>query len=362
MDTSDPQISFDAQGRCNHCTEFLDRTARRIFREDEGRRRLEAVVAKIRKRSKGNPYDSVVGVSGGVDSCYAAYVAVSFGLRPLVVHMDNGWNSDIAVRNIKTLTERLGLDYRSFVLDWEEFRDLQLAFLKASVPEIETPTDMAIPAALHRAAAEVGVRTIVSGGNFATEGILPKAWHYNAKDVRYLKAVHRRFGTRPLRTFPTFGFLTEAYYKFVKGIRFLYILNYVPYRRKEAEAFLRREMGWRPYGGKHHESRITGFLHSYLLPVKFGIDYRRATFSTQILTGEIAREAALEALSQPPYDPERIEVEKEYLAKKFGISLEELEAIVREPPKTYRDYPNAERYLERLYRVYRRWFAGAGSS
>ncbi len=193
-------------------------------------------------------------------------------------------------------------------------------------------------------------------GNYATEGILPRAWHYNAKDVRFLKAVHRRFGSGKLRTFPTFGFVKEAYYKFFKGIRLVYVLNLVPYSKKEAMKKLQEELGWEYYGGKHYESKITGFVQSYILPVKFQIDYRRATLSSQICAGEITREEALEILKRPPFDAARVPEEKVYVAKKFGITLEEMDAILAAPPRTHRDYPNNERRLELLYRAYRRFF------
>jgi hypothetical protein len=270
--------------------------------------------------------------------------------------MDNGWNSTAAVTNIKNLAKKLDLDYQSYVLDWDEFRDVQLAFFRASVPEIETPTDMAIPAALHAAAAQHGVRFIISGGNFATEGILPKSWHYDAKDLRYLRAIAGTFGSRRLSTFPTFGFRTEAYYKLVKRMRFVYLLNHVPYSKKEATRTLDSLIGWTSYGGKHHESRITGFVQSYVLPTKFNIDYRRATLSTQICVGEATRGEALKELERPPYDPELAEREKAYVAKKLGVSPEEFEAILARPARTYRDYPNSQRWLEFVYEIYRRYF------
>jgi hypothetical protein len=271
--------------------------------------------------------------------------------------MDNGWDSDTAVKNIKHVAARLGIDYQSYVLDWDEFKDLQLSFLKASVVEIETPTDMAIPATLHRVAAENRVKFIISGGNYATEGILPKSWHYDAKDVRYLKAIHGRFGTRRLSSFPTFGYWSEAYFKLIKGIRSVYVLNHVSYSKAEAVKCLENELGWKNYGGKHHESRITAFVHSYVLPVKFSIDYRRATLSTQICAGQVSREDALEQLRLSPFDPATIDGDKEYIAKKFEITRGELERILALPPRSYRDYPNNQHFLEALYRTYRRFFS-----
>jgi N-acetyl sugar amidotransferase len=356
MSDTDPDISFDTEGRCNHCTDYLDRLANLTYEPTRSEPELAAIVDRIKASGRGKDYDCVMGVSGGVDSCYVAYVAKSLGLRPLAVHMDNGWDSDIAARNIKNVAKSLGIEYQSVVLDWEEFRDLQLAFLRASVPEVETPTDIAIPAAVHRVAAEHGVKFILSGGNYATEGILPRSWHYDAKDVRFLKAVHRRYGSGKLGSFPTFGFVKESYYKFVKGIRFVYILNLVPYSKSEAMAKL-KELGWEDYGGKHRESMITEFVQSYLLPVKFQIDYRRATLSSQICAGEVTREEALEILKTPPFDADRVRQEKVYVVKKFGISQEEMEAIITAPPKTHRDYPNNERFLQFVYETYRRFFS-----
>jgi N-acetyl sugar amidotransferase len=356
MSTTDPDITFDAEGRCNHCTDYFERMANLTYRPGVSDRELEVVVDRIKAAGRGKEYDCVMGMSGGIDSSYAVYVAKNLGLRPLAVHMDNGWDSDTAARNIKNVARTLGVDYQSVVLDWEEFRDLQLSFLRASVPEIETPTDIAIPAALHRIAAENGVKFILMGGNYVTEGILPRAWHYNAKDVRFLRAVHKRFGSRKLRSFPTFGFVKEIYYKFFKGIRLVYVLNLVPYSKSDAMKKL-QELGWEYYGGKHYESTITGFVQSYLLPVKFHIDYRRATLSSQICAGEITRDEALEILKTPPFDAARAREEKAYVAKKFGITLEEMEAILAAPPRTHRDYPNSERLLEPLYGAYRRLFA-----
>lgn len=356
MDTSDPDITFSALGQCNHCTNYFDRIARLTYQGERSDRDLEVVAEMIRRAGKGRDYDCVVGISGGVDSCYSAYVIKQIGLRPLAVHMDNGWNSDTAVKNIKRVAEGLGIDYQSYVLNWDEFRDIQLAFLRASVPEVETPTDVAIPAALHRIAADNGVKYVISGGNYATEGILPVAWHYNAKDMKFFRAIHGRFGKMRLKTFPAFDYWDEMYYKFIKGIRIIYILNYVPYSKVAAMKVLQNEFGWLDHGGKHFESRITGFLHSYILPVKFGIDYRRATLSTQICAGDVTRDEALAVLAVPPFKQEQVPREMEYLAKKFEISPAELEEILARPPRSHRDYPNDQRKLEFIYSFYRRYF------
>ena len=354
MDTNDPDIIFDENGYCNHCTDYIEKTSKRIYQGTISDLQFEQLIEKIKRSGRNHDYDCVIGISGGVDSLYTAFIAKKMGLRVLCVHMDNGWNSELATHNIEKILKKLDMELVTEVLDWEEFRDLQLSFLKASVPEAETPTDIAIPAVLHKVAAKYNIRYILSGGNFATEGILPKSWHYDAKDVKYLKAVHKKFGTKKLRSFPTFGFQKEMYYKFIKGIRMVYPLNYVPYNKKEAIKILEQELGWKNYGGKHHESLYTKFIQSYLLYEKFGIDYRRATYSTQICAGEITREDALHELCEKPYDPVKLEDEKEYISKKLSISCVELEKIIALPPKSFKDYPNNQKILEFIYNIYRK--------
>jgi len=354
MDTSDSEILFDEQGFCNHCTEYFENTYKRTYQGNQGSKKLEQIIAKIKLAGRDKAHDCVLGISGGIDSCYTASILKKLEVRTLAVHLDNGWDSETSVANIKYIISKLGIDYQSFVLDWEEFKDLQLSFLRASVPEAETPTDIAIPAVMHKVAAEHNIKYIISGGNFATEGILPKSWHYDAKDVKYLKSIHKIFSKKKIESFPTFGFQKEMYYKFVKGIRTVYLLNYVPYSKKEAMKVLEEELSWKYYGGKHYESKYTGFIQSYVLPKKFNIDYRIATLSTQICAGEIKREEALAELNNPPYDPIKAEEEKEYICKKLDISTEEFNDIMNMPPKSFRNYPNSKEMLEFIYRVYRK--------
>lgn len=356
MDTTDPIISFDDKGQCNHCTEFIEKRSHYKYKGAESDRELERWITDMKAAGKGKEFDCVVGLSGGIDSSYAAYIARQHGLRVLAVHLDNGWNSEEAVMNIKNIAKKLKVEYESYVLDWEEFKDLQLAFLKASVPEADTPTDIAILSALHKVAAQYGIKHIISGGNFATEGILPKHWHYNAKDLTYFNHIFKKFGKGKLRKFPTFGFRSEMYYKFVKGIKMVYMLNYVPFDKDEAMKLLEKELDWKYYGGKHYESKYTGFIQSYYLFEKFGIDYRRATFSSQICVGAIDRAKALEELKSKPYNDEKVKEEKKYIAKKLGVSLEEFEKILALPPHWYSDYPNDEKRLSFIYDTYRRLF------
>jgi N-acetyl sugar amidotransferase len=356
MDTTDPQITFDSTGRCCHCTQYLERRAKHSYRGKESEDALHRLLENIARAGRGKKYDCVIGVSGGVDSSYLAYIIKQHGLRPLAVHMDNGWNSEKAVVNIKNIARKLGIDYESYVLNWEEFKNLQLAFLKASVPEAETPTDVAIPAALHSVAARHGIKYILSGGNLATEGILPKSWHYDVRDLKYFNYILDTFGSRRPKTFPTFGYRTEIFYKVVQGMWMVYPLNYVRFIKNEAIQLLKEKFDWKPHGGKHHESTYTKFIQSYYLYEKFKIDYRRATFSTQICTGEIDRDQAVEQLKYRPYKAEEIDEDKHYIAKKLGIQKEELQQILCLPARWYWEYPNDERRLGFMYDTYRTIF------
>ena len=358
MDTSDPEITFDEKGNCNHCDDFFKEYKDKIYHGEESDRQLEIIVNKIKQAKGKNKYDCLVGMSGGVDSSYVAYKAVQLGLNPLAVHVDTGWDSEESVNNIKNVCNKLNIDYQSYVLNWEEFKDIQLSILKSSIVEVEIPTDVAVIGATHKIASENNIKFNISGGNLATEGILPYLWFYDPKDLKLLKSIQKRFGKNNLKTFPTFDYKKEIYYKLIRRIRLIYLLNYLPYSKEDAIKTLENEVNWKNYGGKHHESVYTRFVQSYFQPVKFNLDYRRATFSTQICTGEITREYALEELRKKSYDPEKIEAEKEYIAKKLGITLKEFEEILNSPPKSYKDYPNNEKKLKFLYGVYKRYFSG----
>ncbi|MES2799085.1 MAG: N-acetyl sugar amidotransferase [Bacteroidota bacterium] len=356
MDTSDPEITFDSSGNCSHCNDFLLRRIHHKYQGEATDESFQQLITAIKRDGKGKKYDCIIGISGGIDSSYVALVAKQNGLRILGVHVDNGWNSDLAVQNIRNIVQKLDIEYQTFVLDWKEFKDLQLAFLKASVPEAETPTDIAMLGALHQIAEQHGVKYIISGGNFATEGILPAAWHYNAKDMRYLNYIQKTFGKLKLRKFPKFGVLQETYYKLVKRTKMVYLLNYIDYAKEQAMITLEQELAWKYYGGKHYESKYTGFIQSYYLFEKFGIDYRRATLSSQILTKEISREAAIEQVKPLPYKLEVVAEEKKYIAKKLGVSIDEFEEILKRPAKWYWDYPNSKGQLNFIYNTYRRIF------
>jgi N-acetyl sugar amidotransferase len=356
MDTSDPEIEFDEEGVCNHCKACLRRWEELKKQKKAGPENLGEIIGKIRKAGRKKKYDVILGISGGVDSCYTAYLLYTLNIRTLLVHLDNGWDSVSAIENIQAVAARFQFDYESYVLDWAEFRAIQLAFLKASVVEAETPTDVAIISILHKVAAKHGVKYIISGTNMISESILPKLWHYNAKDLKYFRYILKMFGACKARRFPTFGYWQEAYYKFIKGIKIIYLLNYVSVTRTEMIRVL-DGIGLRNYGTKHHESQYTKFIQSYLLPKKFNLDYRKATLSSEICSGLISRECALQILQCPPYAEQEVEPQKQYIAKKLGLTTEELNNIIALPGKYYYEYPNDEKKLKRIYHLYQRFFA-----
>jgi N-acetyl sugar amidotransferase len=367
MDTSDPDIRFDGQGVCGYCR-LMDRKAERyVLPEAEREERLAALVREIREEGKTRPYDCVIGVSGGIDSTYVAFLVKQAGLRPLAVHLDNGWDTEISVNNIHNALEILNIDLKTVVLDWEEFRDLQLAFLRASTPDGEIPTDHAIYAVLRKTAAEQGVRTIIDGVNYSSETIMPPSWSQGYSDWGYIRLLHRKYGTVPLRTYPHYTFWNLFYYKRILRQRTVSILNYVDYNKFKARMLLLERMGWKDYGDKHHESLYTRFFQAYILPVKFGFDKRRAHLSTLINAGQIGRDEALREMEKDPVPADWIDPHRKYVAKKLGLSEAELDRILALPPRRYVDFRPArtipvERLEERIFHTYnpfrilsRRW-------
>jgi N-acetyl sugar amidotransferase len=353
MDTSDPEIRFDQNGVCNHCHKFDYRVKTELYTGDDAEHAIGQIVARIKHDGRRKEYDCIIGVSGGVDSTYVAYLVKRHGLRPLAVHLDNGWNSELAVANIEKTLKTLGIDLYTHVVDWEEFRDLHRAFLKASVANSEIPTDHAIIALLYQQAAARGIRYIISGGNVTCEGVMPSSWMYDCKDLRHLKDVHRRFGDRPLETLPTFSLVQFAYWVLIKQIRNVRILNYVPYRKKDTIALLQRELGWRDYGGKHFESLYTKWFQAYMLPTKFKIDKRLAHFSALILSGQMTREDALKQIAAPTYDPQQLAEDTEFLLKKLGFTPAEFQQIMDTPPRTVHDFKSNVRILQGMPTVMR---------
>lgn len=355
MDTSDVHIIFDEKGICNHCKEFTKVLEDQSYKPNVSEQDWLVILDLIKKKGKNKKYDCLVGISGGVDSCYTAHLCKEFGLRPLLLHIDNGWNTEISVKNIRKIVEQLGYDYVSYVIDWNEFKEIQLAFLKSSIVDLEMPTDIAVLAANYKIASKYNIPTILSGGNYSGEGILPLQWGYHVmSDMKLYKHIAKKYSKVPLKKVPTVGLLGSFYYKFAKKIKRYYPLNYLPYNKDEVRNFLMETYGWESYGGKHHESKITAFWQSYAMPVKYNMDYRRATFSSQICSNQITREEALEKLKELPYNESKIEQDKQYIAKKFDISTDELERYLKQAPKTYEDFPNQKKLIEWTFGMYRK--------
>ncbi len=354
--TADPDIRFDENGVCNYVEKYEALIRQRVPDPETAKKKLASIVAKIKKDGEGKEYDCIIGVSGGVDSTYVAYLVKNLGLRPLAVHMDNGWNSELAVGNIEKTLMKLNIDLHTEVLDWAEFKDIQLAFLKASTPDCEIPTEQAIYTTFFRTAARYGVKYVISGTNIKTEGILPRSWSSGHIDWKYVKSVHKLFGTRKLRSFPHTPLLKFVYYIAVKRIKMYSILDLIDYNKNEAIEILEKELGWTPYGGKHYESIYTRFYQGYILPVKFKMDKRRGHLSTLICSGQITREEALEEIAQPPYASEDfLKKDYEFVLKKLGITREEFEAIMKLPEKRIYDYPNNFNFLEKLRSLYNKY-------
>jgi len=341
MDTSDPNITFDEKGWCDYCNNYYQNILPNWHPNETGEKMLAPLIEKIKRDGKGKTHDCLIGLSGGVDSSYVTYLAVEkFGLRPMLFHVDAGWNSQEAVNNIEKLVDALKLDLYTEVINWEEMKDLQLAFFKAQVPHIDTPQDHAFFASLYNFAAKHKQKYILTGANYSTECVRePLEWHYHASDLRQLKDIHKQFGTRPLKSFPTADiFKYKLYYRYIKGVRVVKPLDYSPYIKEEAMQLLVDKFGWQRYPHKHYESRFTRFYESYWLPEKFGYQKHRAHYSSLILTNQMTREDALKQISKPAYDEKTITQDFEYIAKKLEISVDDLKALMQGENKTYRDY------------------------
>lgn len=360
MDTTDPEIWFDENGVSSHALRY-DREVAAILQANASgatRPALEQIVAEIKAAGRSKPYDCVIGVSGGVDSSYLVLQAVRLGLRPLLVHFDSGWNSELAVSNIANIVERLGLDLYTDVVDWREMKDLQLAFFKASVPNCDIPTDHAFAAVAFGQARKYGIKYVLSGHNLVSESILPTAWGHDAGDARHLRAIHRRFGTRRLKSYPVLShYRRHIWFEILNGIKTVALLNLMPYDYRAAKAEIAAELGWRDYGGKHHESVFTRYFQGYYLPTKFGFDKRKAHLSSLILAGQETREEALAELERPPYDESLRQQDHEFIAKKLGVSTAELEQIFQRPPvahtayRTEKLWPHVDKALQLLARA-----------
>jgi N-acetyl sugar amidotransferase len=332
MDTiADPAISFDEAGVSNYYFEFKKAKECNVFVGENGKKKIEELVQQIKVKGKNKKYDCITGVSGGVDSTYVALKAKELGLRPLIVHFDNGWNSETANKNIENIIYHTGFDLYTLVVDWNEFRDLQRAYFKANVVDIEALTDHAIICTLYKLAQEYKIEYILSGANIVTEQILPRHWIWGKTDGKNILSIHKKFGQVKLKTFPTYSALQFEIMKKRKGIKTIPILDYLDYNKEKAKGEIQEKLAWKDYGGKHFESVFTRFYQGYILPVKFGIDKRKAHLSTLIFDGQLTKEEALDQLKLPIYDQRLMAEDYEFVRKKLGFSESEFENYFNAP-------------------------------
>jgi N-acetyl sugar amidotransferase len=334
------EISFNEQGICSYCTGFEKMKSYTFGRPGSIlEAELNKYIAEIKRAGKGKTYDCIIGLSGGVDSTYVAYLAKQYGLRALAVHFDNGWNSELAVKNIENIIHKTGFDLETYVVNWDEFKDLQRAYLKASVIDIEVLSDHMIFASLYKLCRKHRIKYIVSGVNLATEYVMGKDWVYNKNDLTNIKNIHKKFGTVPLKTFPQLGFVRLFFLRWIFKFKSIDILNHIDYKKNVIKQIIIDEFGWRDYGGKHYESNWTKFYQGYILPRKFGVDKRIAHLSNLILNGEITKEAALKELSEnPPLPQHEVAELEEYVLKKLNFSKSEWDALMLEKPIPHQFY------------------------
>jgi N-acetyl sugar amidotransferase len=345
MDVSDPNISFNQVGICDHCNDFEQYVKPFWHTDERGMEYLSSLVKKIKQNGRGKDFDCVLGLSGGVDSSYMLHIIVrEFGLRPLVFHVDGGWNSELAVHNINVMIDNLGLDLYTEVINWEEMRDFQLAFFKSGVPHIDIPQDHAFISTLYNYANKYNIKYIFNGGNFSTECVqYPMKYYYYGTDMSQINDIRKRFGSIKMESYPFSSiYRHKIFLKYLRGISVVKPLNYIPYYKEEALALLEKEYGWKPYPQKHFESRFTRFYEGYWLPERFGFDPRKVMFSSLILTGQMMREDALEKLKKPAYNPLTLDDDFNFIATKLNISREELQVYFNMPKKYYWDYKNQQ--------------------
>lgn len=352
MDTTDPQISFDANGVCNHCWEWDVAMRQHTVPGLAGQQHLKAVVEKITSSKKGR-FNCVLGISGGYDSSYAAYLAAKHGLSPYCISVDNGYDTAEAIGNVKNLCRTLSFVHETIKLDRNEFRDLQLSYLKAGVINLEIPSDNAINALVYHTANMLGLKYVITGQNIVTEWTMPKSWGWDNGDMTNLKNIHKKFGTVPLRTYPMMGHLLFSYYTVVRGITTVPILNYVEYDKSIAKATLEKECGWVNYGAKHHESHITRFYQCYILPKYWGIDKRTAHLSCLIRAGQMTRQEALDELAKPPCSPAILKEDMVKVCEYLGLTEKQLDDLLSQPHHAHAEY-GAEPRGDLLTRAY--WF------
>lgn len=352
MDSTDENIVFNEFGVCNHCIEYSERRKRLISDPVQRKEKLDLLIQEVKEKGRNKKYDCIIGVNGGVDSSYVAYLSKKWKLRTLLVHLDNGWNSELSVKNIENIVNYTGFDLYTYVIDWEEFKDLQRSFFKADVIDLELLSDHAIFATIYKLARKYGVKYILSGENFETEAILAKSWVWRKTDSTNIKAIHKTYGKLKFKTLPFMGTFARNFYQFGGVAQSLPILNYLEYDKNKVIKIIEENMGWKNYGGKHYESIFTRFYQGYILPKKFGVDKRKAHFSTLINSGQMTREEALDNLKKPTYPALLQKEDYDIVCKKLDFSYEELEDYIKRPKKSHLQSKSDEWFFQFIRKVY----------
>jgi len=355
MDTTDINITFDNDGICNHCHEYKERKTELITDPIDRNQALQDIISKVKLAGKGKKYDCIVGVSGGIDSSYVAYMAKQWGLNALLVHLDNGWDSELAVKNVENLVKYTGYDLYTLVINWEEFKDLQRAFFKADVVDLELLSDHAIFATVYKLTRSYGIKYLLSGENFETEAIMPKNWNWRKSDAKNIKSIHKIYGESKLKTYPFMGTIKKTIYQYGGIAKSIPVLDYMDYNKDEVMELLKTQVGWRYYGGKHYESIFTRFYQGYILPRKFSIDKRKAHFSTLINSGKMTRNEALTELKKEVYPIELQNDDFELVCKKLNFTENELEEYIKRKPKSHLDYKSDEEVMMFMRYIYRKF-------
>jgi len=346
-DENDPDLLLDASGICNHCHNFdaaIEKLPRGIAAKDHFNKTIE----EIKLNGKGAKYDCIIGVSGGVDSTYLSLLAKKNGLNPLLVHCDNGWNTELSVKNIENICSKTGFDLYTLVLDWEEIKDIQLSFFKAGVVDLELPYDYALIATAYKAALRYNIKYVLTGHNVVTEGTyLPKSWRHDKSDIVNIKAIQKKFGTKKFKTFPYYSFMRQRLID--KRLKYVYLLNYTEYNKQEVKEIIKKELDWRDYGGKHYENIFTRFYQGYILKEKFKYDKRQFHLSVLVQSRQITREEALKELARPAYDAAQLKEDMEFVIKKLGMSVAGFEAYMKAPIHSHNEYPTLQKYWDMYF-------------
>jgi N-acetyl sugar amidotransferase len=346
----DPDITFDDNGTSNYFHQFKDFVNQEQFTTENKKKKLDEIINKIKKEGFGKKYDCIVGLSGGADSSYLAYLAKKHELRPLIVHFDYGWNTDLAISNIENVTKSLNYELYTHVIDWEAIKDLQKSYYKASVIDLDVPADHTIFGSIFKIAHKMGIKYILNGSNYQTEFIMPKSWNYLKTDLVNIKNIHKKFGERSFKGIPTNGVIDQIFYR-LRGITNIPLLYYINYNNNEVIDLLQRELGWKNYNGKHFENVFTRFYQGYVLPQKFGIDKRKAHLSNLIFSGQMSKHDALIELQKPTYDLQLQLDDKEYVAKKLGFSAIEFEEVLSRPNVLHETYGTDQKLRQNIYKT-----------